>query len=279
MLARIVITALVAFRLSVVQDDPTDRQPQRLYGQAESAYNIGKSLETKDPKKALAKYKEALGYLSANIALASGSLLGQMAAEPQSNGVNVTPDNAPTGFPRMRDEYATAAALAGSIAVDEARLHRLYGDDPAESLTFARDAALAILLTRSITNPAPRSGCVGTLPRDPAYIEKSPDDWRQAPLPLHEAAAYFNMGIVQLFQGEESKAKNCFQQVLRIDPTNEIARSYKAAFADAPDDEKDRQKLGASVVAALLAEYPAVSTITQAVLNYFIDRMPDPFRQ
>ncbi len=266
MLAIAAIGALAAFQLGTPADNVT-RAAQELYGKARMQYESGKKLEqSRNIGGALAAYQKALGDLSTPLPR-EGLITG---VDPSGN---LTPD---TGTPTPENSYPTAAVLASSIALDQARLSRLYGLDFMQYLNTAEDEARYIFdreIKPDCSNAPTGSGRI-FLP-----------SWKgNPPAPIHQAAAYFNLGMAQLFENHIDNAKNCFSKAHLIDPTNVEILRQSAALVDISDDcteclpadLKDLVKTGVSIGAALAAkEYPLAAPITAAILNYFIGNIPN----
>jgi len=194
----------------------------------------------------------------------------------------------------LRKQYATAAILASSAALDEARalsfLARGKTDEYQLALVHASDNAIVVLESddpKTVeTCESLRRSLLGKDPLSSVFV------WRQAPSQGDKLMAYLNLGRTQLMRDDLQRAKNCFQNALAIDRSNSEALANVSALSNilaaanaqtAPSScaclspkQKALIAAGISIGAALLTErYPKGAPIAASVLLYINSILPE----
>jgi tetratricopeptide (TPR) repeat protein len=251
MLATLAAAVLVAFQFIASSPD-ANRKAEEVFAKAKVDYQAGNRLEQSgNIDAALSAYEKARADLAAP--LPSSGLLA-------NTPPGLTPDFAVSTLGR---DYATGAVLASGIAVDELRLARLYDEKGAADYDETAEVNAAAVIGADID-----AACYSGKPGLRA--------WQENPLPIHKAAAYFNLGMAQLWDNRPNRAKECFSGALRIDPTNgEAERRREAAAALSRSNGDDAlMKAAGSILAAWIGKtYPPAGPYASAIIDYLVSKL------
>ncbi len=194
----------------------------------------------------------------------------------------------------LERRYASAAVLASSIGIDEARVLSFLGRAKNQEFNLALAGAGSNAIALLSDEDLKASGaCAYPLWSNNEFRVDKVMFWTQAPVPGQKMLAYLNLGRMQLMWNELFPAKECFERVLTIDRSNLEALQNVAALTNILDARKARKDVascdrcltkdqkalinaGITIGAALLtSRYPRGAPIAGAILTYFNSHMPE----
>jgi tetratricopeptide (TPR) repeat protein len=194
----------------------------------------------------------------------------------------------------LERRYASAAVLASSIALDEARVLGFLGRAKDKEFTLALAGAGSNAIAVLSDEDLKASGsCASPLWSDNAFRVDRVFFWTQAPVVGQKMLAYLDLGRMQLMWNELFPAKECFERALTIDGSNLEALQNVSAITNILDARKARKDVascercltkdqkalinaGITIGAALLtSRYPRGAPIAGAILMYFNSHVPE----